>query len=206
MQHIKLINILSYITSAGIKETLHHYLGKVNVAEEDRKYIKMKNEFYYSRLIVTHAKKSYVGLMQRQESHVYDEPKLDVKGVNFFKSTASERTSKFIYDEILMNQLLQPKDGTISLQRTYRAIHDFQMDIAKDIAKGDMGFLKRSIKVKTKDANANPMSIGAYKAVWVWNYIADDAHQIVLPATTTQVKVILRNKQDAAKLEKWPEI
>lgn len=206
MQHIKLINILSYITSAGIKETLHHYLGKVNVAEEDRKYIKMKNEFYYSRLIVTHAKKSYVGLMQRQESHVYDEPKLDVKGVNFFKSTASERTSKFIYDEILMNQLLQPKDGTISLQRTYRAIHDFQMDIAKDIAKGDMGFLKRSIKVKTKDAYANPMSIGAYKAVWVWNYIADDGHQIVLPATTTQVKVILRNKQDAAKLEKWPEI
>ena len=208
MQHIKLINILSYITSAGIKGTLWHYLSKVHVAEADRGYIKMKNEFYYSRLIVTHAKKSYVGLMQRQESHVYDKPKLDVKGVNFFKSTASERTSDFIYQEILMNQLLQPKDGKISLQRTYKTIHDFQMDIAKDIKKGDMGFLKRSIKVKTPDAYANPMSIGAYKAVWIWNYIVgeDSPNRISLPATTTQVKVILRNKQDAAKLEQWPDI
>lgn len=205
MYHIKVLNILSCIVSGGIAETLWHYLGKVNVAEEDRGYIKMKNEFQYSRVIVTHAKKSYIGLMERQESHVYEKPKLDVKGVNFFKSTASERTTKFIYDKVLMDQLLQPKDGVVSLQRTYRAISDFQKNIAKDIKAGDMGFLKRSIKVKSPDAYANPMRIGAFKATYVWNYLVPE-DPIEYPAITTQVKVVLRNKQDVAKLEQWPEI
>ena len=205
MKHLKLINILSYITSEGIKETLWHYLGKVNVAEEDRGYIKMKNEYHYGRIIVTHAKKSYIGWMLRQESHVYEKPKLDVKGVNFFKSTASERTSDFIYKDILVGQLLQPKDGVVSLQRTYRAISDFQKNISKDIKAGDMGFLKRSIKVKSPDAYANPMRIGAFKATYVWNYLVPE-DPIEYPAITTQVKVVLRNKQDVAKLEQWPEI
>lgn len=206
MYHLKIINAMSFVVSGAVKETLWHYLGKVNVAEEDRKYIKMKNEFHYSRIIVTYAKKSYVGLQIRQESHVFDKPKLDVKGVNFFKSTASEQTSKFIYDDILMNQLLQPKDGKISLRKTHKAINDFQKQIAIDIKQGDMGFLKRSIKVKSPDAYVKPMSIGAYKAVWVWNYIMGDENRIELPATTTQVKVLLKTKTDASKLEQWPHI
>lgn len=204
--HMKVVNIMSFIMATGIRQTLDHYLGKVHVAEEDWKYINMKNEFHYARVIVTHAKKSYVGWLLRKESHVLAKPKLDVKGVNFFKSTASKRTSDFIYDEILVNQLLEPKDGKVSLKRTYRAIHDFQQQIAEDIRRGDMGFLKRSIKVKSPDAYVNPMRIGAYKAVWVWNYINGDRNRIDLPATTTQVKVLLKTKKDAAKLEKWPEV
>ena len=205
-RRFKVINTLSYITSAGIRSTLDHYLDKVNVADEDKPRVNMKNEIHYSRMLITYAKKSYVGLQLRKESHVYKEPKIDVKGVNFFKSTASERTSKFIYDKILMEQILCPKDDKISLKRIYRAIYDFQQGIAADIRKGDMGFLKRSIKVKSPDGYSNPLQIGAYKAVWVWNQVCEDGQQISLPNITTQVKVVLRNKRDLAKLERWPEI
>ena len=124
MFNLKVLNILSCFASSAIAATLWNYLGYVNVAEEDRKYIKMKNEFYYSRVIVTYAKKSYIGLMTRKEAFVYPKPKMDVKGVNFFKSTASEKTSKFIYDDVLMGELLQPKDGKISLRRVYKTISD----------------------------------------------------------------------------------
>ena len=204
--HLAVIGVLSCMCTSMINQTLHNYLDVVHVAPEDQKYIKMKNEFHYSRLIITYAKKSYVGLLIRQESHVFDEPKIDVKGINFFKSTASKRTSDFIYDEILMKELLQPKDGTISLQSVYRKIYEFQEQIATDIKNGDMGFLKRSIKVKSPDAYSDPMRVSAYKAAWVWNYLAEDTDQIIFPAITTQVKVVLRTKQDAAKLEPWPEI
>lgn len=203
---LRVLNVLSDFATKAISQTLYNYLGVVNVAEEDRQYIKMKNEFYYSRVIVTYAKKSYVGLQLRQEAVVFKKPELDVKGVNFFKSTASEDTSKFIYDEILMNQLLQPKDGKASLMRTYKAIYGFQTRIAKEIAEGNMGYLKRSIRVKTPDAYANPMRIGQYKAVYIWNKVNDDKDRIDLPATVTLVKVKLRNKTDVAKLDQWPKI
>lgn len=203
---LRVLNVLSDFATKAISQTLYNYLGVVNVAEEDRQYIKMKNEFYYSRVIVTYAKKSYVGLQLRQEAVVFKKPELDVKGVNFFKSTASEDTSKFIYDEILMNQLLQPKDGKASLMRTYKAIYGFQTRIAKEIAEGNMGYLKRSIRVKTPDAYANPMRIGQYKAVYIWNKVNDDKDRIDLPATVTLVKIKLRNKTDVAKLDQWPKI
>lgn len=203
---LRVLNVLSCMASSAIAATLWNYLGYVNVKEDDRKYIKMKNEFYYSRVIVTYAKKSYIGLMIRQEAHVYPKPKMDVKGVNFFKSTASEKTSAFIYDKVLMGELLQPKDGEISLTRTYRTIHDFQSSIAEEIQHGDMGFLKRSIRVKSADAYADPFRISQYKAVWVWNQIMPDKDRIELPGTVTLVKVQLKTKKDAAALSQWPKI
>ncbi|MCM1295205.1 MAG: hypothetical protein NC311_06660 [Muribaculaceae bacterium] len=206
MYRLKVLNVLSCFASSAIAATLWNYLGYVNVAEEDRGYIKMKNEFYYSRVIVTYAKKSYIGLMTRKEAFVYPKPKMDVKGVNFFKSTASEKTSKFIYDDVLMGELLQPKDGKISLRRVYKTISDFQHRIADEIKAGDMGFLKRSIKVKSADAYKDPYRISQYRAAYVWNQICDDKDRIELPATVTIVKVKLQNKKDLAALAPWPHI
>ena len=203
---IKILNVLSCFSSAAIETTLKNYLGYVHVKEEDMKYIKMKNEFYYERVIVTYAKKSYIGLMTRQESTILKKPKMDVKGVNFFKSTSTEKTSNFIYDDVLMGQLLKPKDGKISIRRVYKTITDFQCQIAKDIKNGDMGFLKRSIRVKSADAYKDPMRISMYKAVYVWNYINSDKDRIELPATTTLVKVKLKSKKDIAALAPWPHI
>lgn len=206
MYKIKIMNVLSCFVSDAIASTLWNYLGYANVAEEDRPHIKMKNEFYYERVIVTYAKKSYIGLLTRQESVVLKKPKMDVKGVNFFKSTASEKTSAFIYQDILMDQLLRPKDGQISLRRTYKVISDFQKQIAIDIKNGDMGFLKRSIRVKSADAYSDPFRQSSYRAVYVWNYINDDKDRIELPATTTLVKVKLKDKKDLAALAPWPKV
>lgn len=203
---LRVLNVLSNFTTVAITQRLWDYCGTVNIAEEDRKHVNMKNEFYYSRVIVTHAKKSYVGLQKRQEKVVFTEPKLDVKGVNFFKSTTAEATSKFIYDDVLMGQLLTPADGKVSLRRTYQTIYDFEQRMKREISNGDLGYTKRSIRVKTPDGYANPLRIGQYKAVYIWNQLVPDKDRIDLPATVTIVKVQMRNKQDAAALEQWPDI
>ena len=54
----KILNVLSNMASTALKETLWNYTGNVNIAKEDRKYIKAKSEFLYSRVVVTYAKKS----------------------------------------------------------------------------------------------------------------------------------------------------
>lgn len=203
---LRIINTLAALTTKAVTQTLFNYLGYVNVAVEDRPQINMKNEFYYTTVITTFAKKSYVGLQKRQEAVVFKEPVLDVKGVNFFKSTASEETSKFIYDKVLMEQLLMPKSGIPSLKDTYKTIYKFQKKITEEIAKGKIGYLKRSIKVKSADGYANPLRIGAFKAVYVWNKIVPDKDRIDLPATVTIVKVKLKTLQDVAPLAQWPEI
>lgn len=203
---MKILNTLSTFASKAIATTLWNYLGYVNVAEEDRPRIKMKNEFYYLRMIVTFAKKSYIALMSRREAVVLEKPELDVKGVNFFKSTASKETTDFIYEEMLMNQLLQPKSGEINLREVYKTVHNFQSHITDEIKRGNMGFLKRSIKVKSADAYANPLRINQYAACYVWNYLYPEEGSISLPNIVTLVKVKLQNKKDAAALAPWPDI
>ena len=200
---LRILNTLAVLTTKAITQTLYHYLGVVNVAEQDRKLVNMKNEYYYSRVVTTFAKKSYIGLQKRQEAVLFKEPKIDVKGVNFFKSTASENTSQFIYDEILMERLLLPKNP--SLRDIYKAIYKFQKRITKEIAEGNMGYLKRSIRVKTPDAYSDPIRIGSFKAVYVWNKICDENERIRLPATVTLVKVKLSKRQDATALVPWPK-
>lgn len=203
---MKILNTLSTFASAAVAETLWNYLGFVNVAEEDRPRIKMKNEFYYPRMIVTFAKKSYIALMARREAVVLSKPELDVKGVNFFKSTASKETTEFIYNEMLMNQLLQPKSGKINLRSVYRAVHGFQQHIVDEIQHGNMGFLKRAIKVKSTDAYANPLRVSQYAACYVWNYLFPEEGHIALPNIVTLVKVKLQTKKDVAALAPWPMI
>ena len=202
----RVINTLSSLATACLAERLWNYLSYVNVAEEDRKYVKAKSEFHMPIVIVTYAKKSYIAYVTRQESVVFDTPQIDTKGVNFFKSTASEKTSKFIYDALLRDELFEPKDGKISLRRIYKKIINFQESIKADILKGDMGFLKRGIKIKSLDAYADPMRISQARAVVVWNSIMPEKEHIQLPATTTFIKVKLTTKKDVAALAPWPEI
>ena len=206
MFELRVLNVLSVFVTRLITDTLFHYLDVVNVPEEERKHVNMKNELFYSTVFVTYAKKSYLGLLKRREALILPKPKIDVKGVNFFKSTASADTSQFIYSDILMDEILNPKDGNISLHRIYRKIYNFQNRITDEIASGNMGYLKRSIKVKTADAYAAPLRIGQYKAVYVWNEIVEDSERIELPATVTLIKVKLRKIQDVAPLAQWPKI
>lgn len=207
MYNIKIVNILCNIASEAIRDRLWNYLTHVRVPEEDRKYIKMKNEFYNEKLLVTCAMKSYIAYQLRQEGDVFEVPELDVKGVNFFKSTSSKSTTDFIYKDILMDRLFQTKDGKVRLDDIYSAIYKYQKKMEHDIVEGDMGYLKRSIKVKSPDGYSKPMSIGQYKAVWVWNNICEDKDLIALPATVTLVKVKLNKPSDLAPLASdYPDI
>ena len=201
---MRMMNVIVCLVDVGIKDTLANYLCTVNVPMSDRKFVLMKNEFHYSTIVTTFAMKSYFGLQLRQEKVMLNPPKLDVKGVNFFKSTSSKHTTDFIYDDILMGEILKPKDGKIKIKRILSKIHRYEDEMADRIKAGDMGYLKTSIRVKSSDGYARPMSIGQYKAVYVWNKICEQKDLIELPGTVTLVKVKIRKKEDIVPLADYP--
>lgn len=197
------MNTLAHACDIACHQTLYNYTDRVGIPKEEQYHIKMKNEFYLSRLVTSYAKKSYVGLQYRREGTIFDEPVIDVKGLNFFKSTASKNTADFIYKEILMGELLtKPK---VDIIKIHEKIMDYQRRMERDIKNGDMNYLKRSIRVKSEDAYKAPLKISQYKAVFIWNYLNPD-EPIELPNTVTIVKVALTDYSDIAALDKYPEI
>ena len=202
---IRLVNIMCVLASSAVGQTLWNYLDRVGVEDDFKGFINMKNEFFLAMVGVTFAKKSYFGILNRQEGYIYPKPELDVKGVNFFKSTSTERTTEFIYEEILMGSILQPKDGQIDIRKIMKKITEYEDQMYNAIRTGDMGYLKRSVKVKTPDAYKSPMST-AYRGVYIWNTLADKDEQIELPGIITQVKVNIKSKKNLAALADYPEI
>lgn len=203
---IKLVNLFCILMSTASRDALDNYLDKVNVEDDFKGQVDMKNEYYLEIVGVTFAKKSYFGILSRKEGFIFPKPKLDVKGVNFFKSTSTEKTTKFIYDEILMKRIFDTKKGEIDIKAIVRKIKEYENKMYNDIKNGDMGYYKKSVKVKSQDAYVDPMKISAYKATYVWNSLVDFNEQISFPAVTTSVKVNIKSIKDLAPLEKYPEI
>ena len=202
----RIINVLSNIGSTVLKETLWNYTGNVHIAEEDRPRINAKSEFLYSRVLVTHAKKSYIGYMTRQEGVVFDKPKIDLKGIALYKSTSTELTTAFATNELLLHQIFNPDGGQISLRDIYRSTMEYRQRMAEEIRAGQLGYLKRSVKVKSMDAYSEPLRINQCRAVYIWNSVVPDKERIELPATVTVVKVKLKTRKDVAALAPWPKI
>lgn len=203
---IKLVNLFCILMSTASRDALDNYLDKVNVEDDFKGQVDMKNEYYLEIVGVTFAKKSYFGILSRKEGFIFPKPKLDVKGVNFFKSTSTEKTTKFIYDEILMKRIFDTKKGEIDIKAIVRKIKEYENKMYNDIKNGDMGYYKKSVKVKSQDAYVDPMKISAYKATYVWNSLVEFNDQISFPAVTTSVKVNIKSIKDLAPLEKYPEI
>ena len=201
---IKATSIMAYVLTDVIANTLDVFLEKSNIDKEHRGKTSMKNEFLYKSILLTPAKKHYMGAQLIQEGVVFKEPKLDIKGMEFKKpSYASKETTelitKMLYDEILT------KNGEPDIAKILRIISKFEKRIERSIYNSEFTYLKTA-NVKTESAYSNPLSTGPYKAVHTWNYINPD-REIELPATVYLLKLDITKEQDIVQLKySEPEI
>lgn len=202
---VKIRNVISYVTTVANQEAIWYYLGTVGVDENIRHRIKQKNEFSFPMVIVATAMKSYLASIDRQESVIFDKLKPEVKGLAFMKSTATKKTSDFIYDELLMTKLLNPNNGTINIPDVIDSIVEYRKKMIDEISSGDLSYIK-NVKIKPADGYKDPMSISQYKASYIWNQLCDEADKFEYPAVSNMVKVKLNSKKDLALLEDFPEI
>ncbi len=74
------INTLCYILTKYITLVLDTYTARANVLPDYQKYINMKNEFLFSRLILSPVKKRYISTVRLREGKEFWPEKIDIKG------------------------------------------------------------------------------------------------------------------------------
>ena len=155
----------------------------------------MKNEFLFSRMILASKKKKYVSSVRlREGSEIYPE-KIDIKGMEFMKSTATEET-KERFANIVKNRVLHTKD--VDIAKVLQDLEDFEDEIIRSIKDGEKTYLIPK-SVKELGAYKDPLKEQGVRAIIAWNYLYPDM-SIELPAKVDIVKLTLTQESEFNKL------
>jgi hypothetical protein len=200
----KLCNILGASFDLCMKVTIQYYTAKINV-DNSMGGIVLKNEFTIGTLGNTKAMKSYYYSMLRKESVVYDKPKTTLKGLTLMKSTATEKASQFIIEEIIKKSILYPKNNKVDLKKITNKSNKFVESMRDEILDGDLKYHKQGVNVKKENGYKDAMTIQQYKATYIWNQLMPK-EQIDLPNVVSVIKVDLGKKKDIEKLDVYPKI
>ena len=182
------LNIIAYIASNIIADTLAKYTKDSNIPKDERPTIRMKNEFLFSRMILGSKKKRYItSIRLREGDEIYPE-KIDIKGMDFMKSTATEEIKERFID-IIKRRIIEPKDiDVVGLLQDTNNLRDHVND---SLHKGERTFLLPK-SVNEVEAYKNPFSEQGVRAVILWNYLYPD-QEIVLPTKMDLVKLTLND-------------
>ena len=112
-------------------------------------------------------------------------------------SMAGETTREFI-KKLVYNDILLAKNQVPNISKILDKLEKFEKDIEKSVLAGEDKYIKTA-NIKSEDAYSDAMSIGPYKAAFVWNYLYPDK-AIDLPGRAYIIKVNLAKPKDFAKL------
>lgn len=184
-----------YITGLMIKQVLVKYLNNCNVKKENIDLLDMKNEYLFSRMVITDGKKAYASIIEYKEGENMH-GKTDIKGLAINKSDTN-RNASAIFKNILIDDILKSED--ISLNNVLIKISEFEKEIKRSILAGESTYFKPMF-VKQEDAYANPLSEQGIRAVICYNAAYPD-DIINLPDDFFIVKTTLLKPSDLDKVE-----
>lgn len=193
----KIINTMINIITDVIANSLDVFLSRAQVKNNPGTTL-MKNEFLYDSVLVTPAKKHYQSAIRIQEGVYFPKAKFDVKGMEYMKkSMAGDNTRNFI-ENLIYNDILLAKDKKPDIRKILKKLQKFEDSIVSSVLRGDDEFIKTA-NIKTEDEYADPMSIGSYKAAFVWNSLYPDK-PLALPGIGRILKVNLSKPKDFSQL------
>lgn len=197
------VNSLTYILTAVVNDILWDYGKHSNVPKEYRHRFNMKNEFFFTKLIVAKSKKRYLSLITLREGNLYSPKKVDVKGFDFMKSGTAESASAF-YKKVVEDRLLFPEN--INIKEVIKDVKGFEEQIYESLATGSTEYLP-IINAKPIEAYKDkPYSKQAVRATYAWNTIYKD-DMIELPTKVKVLKLKIFKLEDIEDLKyTHPEI
>lgn len=189
------INTMAYIITHMITAVLKKYTRRAYIPDEYSHYINMKNEFLFTRMILASKKKRYMSSVKLREGKVFEPEIIDIKGLDFMKSTTSESVKNKYMDMVTRN-VLHSKE--INLKGMLQEISKFEGEIIESLQSGEKQYLS-PLSVKELEAYSDPFKGQGIRAVHAWNTIYPDM-TIELPAKIDIVKVLLDDPDNLAKL------
>lgn len=193
------INTMAFVITNMIGTVLGKYTKGANIPKEYRGYINMKNEFLFSRMVLASKKKKYITSVRlREGDEIYPE-KLDVKGFEFMKSSATEDTKQYFLN-IIRKELIE-NQGDINIPSILRRLENLEEEILDSLKNGDKKYLTpKSVKEANAYKDGHALREQGFRGICIWNYLYPDM-PIELPAKIDIVKVTLDNERNLNKLK-----
>jgi uncharacterized protein with HEPN domain len=190
------INMMCYFITNMITEVLQRYTKTSNILKEYRPKINMKNEFLFTRMVLSSKKKRYVSSQRlREGKEIYPE-KLDVKGMDFVKSSTREETKQY-FMKIIKDKIMYTQD--INISEILRELEKFEGIIMSSLRKGEKSFLIPK-SVKELEAYKDPYKEQGVRGVIAWNYLFPDT-SIQLPEKIDIIKVKMTTPEEIEPLK-----
>ena len=162
------INISMFIFTRLIGAGYDHMGTMLNVDEEHRPVINMKNEFTFDRLMTTPQKKHYAGILLAQEGIILSGSpmkRLDMKGLQLRKSSLNKNIRTYFTDTLL-NKILLPE--VINLPDIYSDFESKEIAIKTSLLKGELEYTQPG-KVNSIDKYVTPFTIQTLRGTLLWN-------------------------------------
>ncbi|WP_304576704.1 family B DNA polymerase [Romboutsia ilealis] len=194
------VNTFCYFITEMIADNLAKYCKTSNILPRFAPRINMKNEFLFSRMILSDTKKRYMSKVLLREGH--DDNKIDIKGLDFMKSSTNDTTKQY-FKTLAQKEILEAED--IDIANVIRGTHFLQEKIENDLRSGGKHFLT-PISVKEPEAYDEPLRNQGIRGVIAWNVVYPN-QEITLPDKLDIIKVNLETEESIEELkETHPDI
>jgi hypothetical protein len=190
---VSTVNIATYILANVIEQAYWKLTTELNIPADKRTIINMKNEFFYKRLMTTRNKKAYGGVLIMQEGHMFEKPKMDVKGLAIRKVSVNAHVREY-FTKMLKDEILTSED--INLGKVFGIFMKLQKDIENSLRSGEVTY-SQPAKVNELESYANPYRMQSLRGAIIWNALFPD-QEIVLPTKVNLIKLTASNLEDIA--------
>ena len=195
-------NFCATIMMQVIDVALDRYKSRVNILPEKFDCLKLKNEFLFTKVLITSRKKNYLTVVALKEGKPYPDRKLDVKGLPFMKSSVNQNIGDATKD-VVKNIMMKP-DTT--LQSILEHIRSNSRSILKQHG-NDQKLLDYCVTLKVKTTlEETDKSDYRYKMVTLWNSLVKKADKINTPASFYSIPIKITKEFETEYPEEYQKI
>lgn len=185
-----IINIIAYISGNLCNEYVKEFTKCNHSYKEGRKcLLYLKNEFLFSRALLTDSKKNYATNQELKEGVILEQDQehaMDIKGLPINKSTMND-SAKAALQKILYEDILTA--DTISQTKIIEKIALLEKEIEKSLKDGKKDYYK-PLAIKAMSSYDDPMRIQGIKASIIWNKVKDPDLEAIDLNTRNTIDVV----------------
>lgn len=185
------VNSMTAILTDIISDILYKYSTFVNICEDHKRVLNMKNEFLFTKLIIGTKKKRYMSLIKVREGTLLKHEKYDVKGFDYMKSGTSESAKEF-FDHIVGDYMLYSDE--IDVGKIRMELDRFSKSIYDDLQEGNTKFLPL-LKVNEFSGYKDPYSQQGVRGAIAWNILYPD-ETVEFPVSLSALKLTIVDELD----------
>jgi hypothetical protein len=183
-QQTTLMNILISVTTRMLEATFDRVTENMGLIGQFKGMISMKNEFVFSRVMLTRNKKSYAGTIRSELGKLLPKPVFDMKGLSIRKSSVAKKLRRQ-FTEILRDDVLNAE--VVNVSRIIKKFDDLGMQIEDSLKAGDLSYSLPK-NMEAIDSYKDPSMQEPVRGALVWNALEPE-DQVVPPEKVNMVKM-----------------